>query len=219
MRRIRGFWVVTGLVLLLVTLMSASLDADARASTIVALPRPGQVGVGVSGLYGTLTKGGEVGSQFGSGPGLAVRLRYRMRYERGFGLAFENHGCDVRPGDFKDLGGVDTTYAAGNEFASKRVELFLYGVDFYQMSGTRTKTTRMVSVGAGIAHPVVKLYGGEAQYPWSDGAYLSAGAGVERFFWQGLAWDLGARYQAVFINGKTNHDFQVSAGVIFYASL
>jgi len=219
MRRIRGFWVVTGLVLLLVTLMSASVAADARATTIVVLPRPGQLGVGVSGLYGTLTKGGEVGSQFGSGPGLAVRLRYRMRYERGFGVTWENHGCDVRPGDFRDLVVPDSIYAAGSASATMRVNLSLYGVDFYQMSGTRTKTTRMLSVGAGIAHPVVKLYGGEAQYPWNDGAYLSAGAGVERFFWQGLAWDLGARYQAVFINGKTNHDVQVSAGVIFYASL
>jgi hypothetical protein len=142
-----------------------------------------------------------------------------MRYERSFGLAFENHGCDVRSGDFPDLANPDVTYPAGSEFASKRVNLFLYGVDFYQMFGTRTKTTRMLSAGAGIAHPVVKLGDGEAQYPWSDGAYLSAGAGVERFFWQGLAWDLGARYQAVFLNGKTNHDVQVSAGVIFYASL
>jgi hypothetical protein len=219
MRRTRGFWMVTGLVLVLVALMSASLAVDARAKTIVALPRPGQVGVGVSGLYGTLMKGGEVGSQFGSGPGLAVRLRYRMRYERGFGVVWENHGCDVRPGDFRDLVIPDSIYPAGSAYATKRVNLFLYGVDFYQLFGTRTKTTRMLSVGGGIAHPIVKLYGGEVQYPWSDGLYLSAGAGVERFFWQGLAWDLGARYQAVFLNGKTNHDFQVSAGVIFYPSL
>ena len=87
------------------------------------------------------------------------------------------------------------------------------------MFGTRTKTTKMLSVGAGLAHPVFALNDGEQQYPFGDGAYLSAGAGVERFFWQSVAFDLGARYHAIFLDGKVNHDLQVSAGLIFYASL
>ena len=66
------------------------------AAVIVVPPRPGQVGLSVQGQYGTLMESGDIGKNFGSGPGLAVRLRYRMRYERGFGLSFESHAFDAR---------------------------------------------------------------------------------------------------------------------------
>jgi hypothetical protein len=203
----------------------AAGTAQAGAGTVVVLPRPGQVGGSVSGLYGTLLDAGNVGDQFGSGPGLAVRMRYRMRYERGFGLSFESHGFDPRSADsLRDLyqyyGETDPRiYPADSPDAYKKVDLFLYGVDFYQMFGTRTKMTKMLSVGAGLAHPTFALNDGEQQYPLNDGAYLSAGAGIERFFWQSLAFDLGARYHAVFLDGKLNHDLQFSLGLIMYASL
>ena len=108
---------------------------------------------------------------------------------------------------------------ADSSIAYKRVNLFLYGMDFYQMFGTRTKMTKMLSVGAGLAHPVFAMNGGDQQYPFSDGAYVSAGAAVERFFWKSVAFDFGARYLAIFLDGKVNHDLQASAGLIFYASL
>jgi hypothetical protein len=194
--------------------------STARAGSIIVLPRPGQLGISVSGLYGTLLDNGDVGQVFGSGPGLAVRLRYRMRYERGFGLTFETHGCDPRSADsLKDLVMPESTYAANYPFAAKKLNLFLYGVDFYQMFGTRTKTTKMLSVGAGIAHAVVALNDGEQQYPWGDGPYVCVGAGFERFVWQSWAWEAGARYQAVFLGGKVNHDLQASVGLVFYTGL
>jgi hypothetical protein len=219
MRCTRGLWSVAALVLFLGVALGALAARPARAGALVVLPRPGQVGVSASGLYGTLLDAGNVGDQFGSGAGMAVRLRYRMRYERGFGLSFENHGFDPRSADsLRDL--FDgATYPADSSVAYKNCNLFLYGVDFYQLFGTRTKTTKMLSAGVGLAHPVFTLNSGEQQFPLTDGAYLSVGAGVERFFWQSLAFELGARYHAVFLGGKTNHDLQVSAGLVFYASL
>jgi hypothetical protein len=190
----------------------------ARAGSMVVLPRPGQVGVSLTGLGGTLLDSGNVGDMFGSGVGMAFRVRYRARYERGFGLTFESHGLDARSGEQVDLFTGDPM-AANDEFAYKRLNLFLYGVDVYQMFSTRTKTTKMVSLGAGLAHPVFALNDGENEYPLSDGAYLCVGVGIERFFWQSVAFDLGARYQAIFLDGKLNHDLQASAGLIFYASL
>jgi len=218
MRRTHGFW-IAAVVLVLGAALAGLSAGPARAGAVVILPRPGQVGVSLSGLYGTLLETGNVGDQFGSGPGMAFRIRYRMRYERGFGLTFESHGCDARAADsLVDL--FDGLHLAANDpFAYKKVNLFLYGVDFYQMFDTRSKVTKLLSVGAGIVHPQFALNDKENEYPFSDGAYLSAGAGLERFVWQSMAFDLSARYHAIFLDGKVNHDVQASVGLIFYASL
>ena len=45
----------------------------AHAAAQVILPRPGQVGFSLQGQYGTLLSSGNLGDEFGSGPGLAVR--------------------------------------------------------------------------------------------------------------------------------------------------
>jgi hypothetical protein len=220
MRSRRGFAMVAGPALVLTLLLGAAPGSVARARAVVVPPRPGQLGIDVSGLYGVLAQSGDLGDVFGSGPGVAVRLRYRMRYERGFGLTFEAHSFDPRAADsLRDFVQADSVYAAAAPFAAKKLNLFLYGVDFYQMFGTRTKTTKMLSVGAGIAHAVVALNDGEQEYPWGDGPYVSAGAGIEHFFWQSWGWTAGARYQAVFIGGKVNHDLQASVGLVFYASI
>jgi hypothetical protein len=219
MRRTRRFPSVAVVALALVAVTGVLAAGAARAGTIVVLPRPGQVGVSLDGQYGTLLNNGNLGDQFDAGAGMAVRLRYRMRYERGIGLSFEAHGFEPRPADsLRDLY-TGVNYAPGDPNAYKRLNLFLYGVDFYQMFDTRTKTVKMLSVGAGIAHPVFTLNEGDQQYPLGDGGYVSAGAGIERFFWQSLAYDIGVRYQAVFIDGKVNHDLQGHVGLIFYASL
>jgi hypothetical protein len=55
-------------------------------------------------------------------------------------------------------------------------------------------------------------------FPWNDGVYVSAGAGLERFIYRSWALDLSTRYMAVFAGGKANHDLQASLGFIFYAS-
>jgi hypothetical protein len=218
MRRIRGFSYVVVMLIAVGVVFGVLAVGGAQAGTVVVLPRPGQVGGSLDYLYGSLLRNGNLGNPFGNGPGMAVRVRYRMRYERGFGLTFESHGLAPRPGDQVDLL-TKVPMSENSVDAYKRLNLYLYGVDFYQMFGTRTKTTKMLSVGAGLAHPTFALKGGEQQYVFGDGAYLGAGAGVERFFWQSVAFDLGARYQAVFIDGKVNHDLQFSAGLIFYASL
>jgi hypothetical protein len=218
MRRIRGFWFVVAVVLALGVALGGLAAGTARAESVVVLPRPGQVGVSFSGLAGTLLDQGSLGTQFGSGYGMALRIRYRMRYERGFGLSLEGHGMDVRPGTQVDyFDGLPL--APDDPFAHKRLNLFLYGADFYQLFDTRTKTTKMLSVGGGLAHPIVALNDGENEFPFSDGGYLCAGAGVEHFFWQSLAVELGARYQAVFLGRKVNHDLQASLVLILYASL
>jgi hypothetical protein len=218
MRRIRDIGLrIAGLLVLGVTL-GALAAGMAQAKSVIVLPRPGQVGVSVGGLYGTLLQSGNVGAQFGSGPGMMVQMRYRMRYERGIGLSFESHGFDPRAGETQTDFWDDSTMPADSATAYKKLNVYLYGVDFYQMFGTRTKTTTMLSVGAGLAHSVFDLNDGEQQFPFNDGAYLSAGVGAERFVWQSVAIDLGARYHAVFLDGKVNHDLRFSAGLIMYAS-
>jgi len=189
---------------LLVT--SLLLPARAHAEWVVTPPRPGQVGLALQGQYGVLLDSGNIGKEFNQGPGLAVRLRYRMRYERAMGLSFEGQQFDVRE-------------ASSADTASKNISLYLYGLDFYQMFGTRTKTTRWLGVGAGLAQFRRRLNDNEiALGQDSDGAFVSAGAGTERFFWQSWALDLSGKYYAVFQNGHVNHDFQAAIGLIVYAT-
>jgi len=184
------------------------LAGTASAATIM-LPRPGQIGFSVGGGYGTLLKSGEFGEEFGSGGSLAIRARYRMRYERAIGVSFERHGFSPR-----DEQPADSIYAP--------VSLTLQTASFevYQMFGTRTRTTRMLSAGIGLAIGSQKLRDGESKVAGTgtgDGLTVSLGAGLERFVWQSWAVDLSTRYYAIFHESKVNHDFQLSAGVCFYA--
>jgi hypothetical protein len=189
----------------LVTLAGAGV-VPARAATTIVLPRPGQVGIGIQGGYGTLLDGGNLGRDFGNGPELTIRLRYRMRYERGFGLSFESQKLDVRKQAPSD-----------SVFALNQLTVVLSGVDFYQLFHTRSRLQPMLSLGAGLAQYHVKLNDGEFVYP-KDGLYLSAGAGAERFFFRSLAFDVSGRYFVMFQNGKTNQNLQAAAGIILYAS-
>jgi opacity protein-like surface antigen len=194
-------------VALLVALVTSLATAPAaRAEWIVVPPRAGQVGLGAQGQFGGLLNSGGIGDEFDAGPGLAVRLRYRMRYERGLGLSFESQRFDAREPSLSDS-------------AAKHLTLYLYGVDVYQMFGTRTRTTRWLSAGFGLAQPRRTLNSKEVEFGADkDGVYAAAAAGFERFFWQSWAIDASTRYCAVFIDGKANHDFQVSLGLIVYAS-
>ncbi len=173
---------------------------------VVVPPRPGQVGFGVQGEFGALLKSGDLGDLFSTGPGLAVRVRYRMRYERAIGLSFEAQRLDVRE-----------QAPAESVFAPQRLTVVTQGIEVYQMFGTRTRTTRMLSLGVGLEQNRVRLNDQETLFP-KDGAYVSVGAGLEHFFWQSWAYDVSTRYMAIFQNGKTNHDLQASLGFIFYAS-
>jgi hypothetical protein len=177
---------------------------EAQAAKII-LPRAGQVGVGIQGQYGSLTKSGDLGDLFTDGPGMAVRLRYRMRYERAIGLSFEGQSFDSR---VQGVAG-DTTL--------KSLRLLMSGIEIYQMFDTRRKTTKMLSAGIGIAQASAEINTGETIYP-DDGLYASVGAGIEHFFWRSWAYDLSTRYLAIFQHQKTNHDLQVSLGIMFYAS-
>ncbi len=210
MNRVKGT-----LITLVLLLMVRGTDAG---GTSIVLPRAGQVGIGIQGQFGTLMKSGGLGAEFGSGAGLAVRLKYRMRYERGIGLSFETQSLDARTpgrgeGTFLGIHDPDTT------LVRDRAVLNCAGFDLYQMFGTRTKSVKMLSAGIGIAQVSARLSDGETQYPLGgDGMYLSAGAGLEKFFYRSWAWDLGTRYQAIFLDGKVNHDVQASIGLIFYAA-
>lgn len=213
----RRMTVTTGLLAALALLALAA--GPAAAETLVILPRPGQVGLSVGGSFGTLLKTGEIGEQFGYGPGMNVRVRYRARYERGWGLSFESHTREVRDLDTVRDYWNDERYPADSSVAYEKATIFLYGVDFYQMFDTRTKTPKLLSVGAGLAHPAFTLNDGESQYPINDGPYLAVGAGIERFFWRSLAVDFGIRYAAIFLGDGVNHDVHASLGLIYYASL
>lgn len=198
----RRVWVVV------VFALAAMLPAVEARAVVVVPPHSGQLGVGIQGQYGSLMKTGGLGSDFGTGGGLAVRLRYRLRYERAIGLSFERQTFDVRS-------------LADSAYAEKSLTLMNSSVEFYQLFGTRGKTTRMLSAGFGLVQPSKKLRDGELKVGGDDvldGAFISLGAGLERFFYQSLGLDLNIHYQTIFQNGSTNHDIQAAAGLIFYAS-
>jgi hypothetical protein len=195
---------VAGL-LVAVTLVTMTCGVgDAFAKRRVLPPRAGQVGLGMQGQFGTLLDSGLIGDEFGSGGGFTVRVRYRMRYERAIGLSFESQNFDARdPAD--STGALTKTTAV------------LSGIEFYQLFGTRTNAHKMLSIGLGLVQLSQDTNDGGTIFP-GDGLFVSAGAGVEQFFWNSWAWDLSTRYMAIFQEGETNHDFQVSLGLIFYAS-
>lgn len=191
--------------------MGLVLETVPCVAWVVVPPRAGQVGIGIQGQYGLMAESGSLGKDFEAGAGLAVRLRYRLRYERGLGLSFESQAFDVRRPSLPAGAIADTL--------PDHLNLFTAGPEIYQMFGTRSRTHRMLSVGAGLAKIAVKLRDGETLFPTGgDGLYVSAGAGVEQFFWQSWALDLSSRYLAVFHDGEVNHDVQFAIGLIFYAS-
>ena len=200
----------------LVVLGALVLAAGAAgAATTIVLPKPGQVGLAAGGGFGGVTEAGPIGGVFGSGPTFCVRGRYRMRYERALGVSFESQWLEARV----PAPPYDPLYP--DRVAYTRLSLITSGLELYQMFGTRTRTTRMLMVGAGIAQLRSRFNSGETgvgDAQSGDGAYVSAGAGVERFFYRSWAFDLSGRYLSVFRDGKANHDLQAALGLIFYAS-
>jgi hypothetical protein len=203
---------------LAITMFLLMIGSGATAKTLIVLPRPGQVGFTLQGGYAGFTSQGSIGEDFGQGPALAVRVRYRMRYERAIGLSFEGSSFDARSSaKFTDpLTGLPL--ANSDPLAPKKVTLITSGVDFYKMFGTRTNTTRMLSASAGLAQVRTTLNDKETDFRIPDGLYLGAGGGLERFFWRSWAVDLSGRYLAVFVDGKTNHQLQAAIGLVVYAS-
>jgi hypothetical protein len=166
------------------------------------------VGIELAGGYGWLLNSGDLGGVFDEGYTIGARLRYRMRYERAIGLLFENERFKIR---------VPETVAPDGGAPRERVNLVLSGLEFYKLFGTRTPTVKMIMAGVGLAQAKGVFTNGEAFFP-GDGAYLSAGVGVERFFIKSWALDLSTRYVFAFLPDDHVHDVQVSAGIMFYAS-
>ena len=98
-----------------------------------------------------------------------------------------------------------------------RVDVVLAGLEFYQMFGTRTRTIKMLMVGAGLTQTSGRFINDEAFFP-GDGTFVSAGIGVERFLFRSWALDLSMRYMTLFIPDDRVHDVQASVGLMFYAS-
>jgi hypothetical protein len=195
----------------------AAAAGPAGAASSIILPRAGQVGIGVSGSAGTFLPSGGLGSEFGSGPGLAVRLRYRMRLDRAIGLSFEAERMNAR--DPSGEAGAFDSLTDAPAVLRDRMQMTTAGFDFYQMFDTRERTVKYLSVGAGLAQISAHLTDGETQFPIAgDGVFLSVGAGVERFFFKSWAWDLAGKYKAVFHDGKLNNDLQLQLGMLFYAA-
>lgn len=204
MSRVGGWLMVAA-----TTTLAVAGARPAWAAGSIVLPRAGQVGIGVQGGYGALLKTGDLGNDFSDGPTIAVRLRYRMRYERALGLTFENERFEIRVPEAID----PTTGFPGRT----RVNAVLSGLEFYQMFGTRTRTTKMLMVGAGIAQTSGRTLDNDTFYP-GNGTFVSAGGGFERFLIRSWAIDLSARYMAVFLPDDRNHEGQVALGFIWYAS-
>lgn len=199
--------VVTGMVAMVV--LGTMLSAAAAAAPIV-LPRPGQVGFGGGGGVGLLRGTGDPGGLFEQGPTFAFRLRYRMRYERALGLSFESQRFDIKA--------LEAEYPVGSGLQGrKNLTLVLSGVELSQLFGTRTRATKMLFVGAGLAQGSGRTQDNGTWFP-GDGSYVSAGVGVEYFFMRSWAWDLSGRYALVFLPDQRLHDFQAALGVILYAS-
>ena len=195
-------------VVLAMTVLGLAVAAPGRATAAskVVLPEAGDIGFSGMAQYGTLMNTGEIGDLFGTGAGMALRLRYRMRYERALGITFERHGFDPRSK-------ADTLLAPLNS------TIILTGVEMYQMFGTRTRVTKMLSAGVGLCQVSQKLVGGETQSAGvgvGDAFYVSGGGEIEYFFWQSWAVDVSLRYHAIILHETTNHDIQIAAGLVFY---
>ena len=155
----------------------------ARAASSIVLPRSGQVGLGIMGQGGTLLSSGVLGKEFGSGGGLAVKLRYRMRFERAIGLAFDLQNLNAR--DPSAAAGAFDALIPPPAVLRERVKLVNAGVEFYQMFDTRERTVKYLSAGFGLVQMSAHLSNGETQFPLAgDGIFLSTGAGLERFFFR-----------------------------------
>ena len=202
----------------LLTLVTFAVHVSpARAASSIVLPRAGQVGVGISGSYGTFLPAGELGDEFGSGPGLSVRLRYRMRFERAIGLTFDAERMDSR--DPSGAAGAFDSLTDAPAVLRDRMKMVTAGFEFYQLFDTRERTVKYLSAGAGLAQISAHLTNGETQYPIAgDALFVSVGAGFERFFFRSWAWDMNFKYKPVLHDGKINHDVQAQLGLMFYAA-
>lgn len=185
--------------------VAAVLVAAAGAEAQVIPPRPGQVGVGGQAQFGALLDSGDLGSLYDLGPGLGVRVRYRMRYERALGLVFEGQQFEARDDTPDSL------------TAPERLTALTTGVEIYQMFGAQTKTPRYVNAGVGLAQLSVRNHQDETEFP-GDGLFVSVGAGIEHFVYRSTALDLEFKYQTLFHEGESNHAIRMSAGLIFYVS-
>ena len=213
--RFRGQRWLRGALLTLAAL--AVHAASAGAASSIVLPRNGQVGVGVSGSFGTFLPAGELGNEFGSGPGLSVRLRYRMRFERAIGVTFDAERMNSR--DPSGASGAFDSLTDAPAVLRDRMKMVTAGFEFYQLFDTRERTVKYLSAGAGLAQISAHLTDGETQYPIAgDALFVSFGAGFERFYDRSWAWDMNFKYKPVFQDGKVNHDLQVQLGLMFYAA-
>jgi len=193
--------------------------APVRADNVITPPRSGQVGVGISGSFGTFLSSGELGSEFGSGPGLSVRLRYRMRFERAIGVTFDAEKMNSRNPSGAE-GAFDSIEVVPGQPPVLRdyMKMVTAGFEFYQMFDTRERTVKYLSAGVGLAQITAHLNDGETQYPIAgDALFVSLGAGLERFFFRSWAWDMNFKYKPVLHDGKVNHDLQAQIGLMFYA--
>jgi hypothetical protein len=202
----------------LLTLVTFAVHAaPAGAASSIVLPRAGQVGIGISGSYGTWLPSGELGEEFGGGPGISVRIRYRMRFERAIGLTFDGERMDSR--DPSGAAGAFDSLTDAPEVLRDRMKMVTAGFEFYQLFDTRERTVKYLSAGAGLAQISSHLTDGETQYPIAgDALFVSLGAGLERFFFRSWAWDMNFKYKPVFHDGKINHDLQAQIGLMFYAA-
>lgn len=206
------------LVAVLFTGLVACAAGGASAASLV-LPRAGQVGVGLSGDFGTLFKPGQLGKEFGTGPGLGVTLRYRMRYERAIGLSFHQDFLDARESGMPEGAFIGHRDPTDSLLTRDRLNLTTTGFDFYQMFDTRTRDVKWLSLSAGLVQVSAKLSDGETQYPiGSDGTFLGAGAGLERFFFRSWAVDAAVHYRALFYGSSVNHQVTGTLGLVFYAA-
>lgn len=207
---------LAGPIAIVILSLLAIVPSLGHAATLV-LPRSGQVGLGLSGQVGTLLSTGDYGKEFGTGGGLKVNLRYRMRFERAMGLVFDMQRLAAR--EPSGAAGAFDSLTDAPAVLRKQLRFNTAGIEFYQLFDTRTPTTKLLSAGFGLVQTSARLTNGEAQFPIAgDGVYLSAGAGIERFVWRSWAWDSGVRYMAIFHDGTINHDVQLHTGMIFYAA-
>jgi len=201
---------------LLMLVTFAAHAAPARAASSIVLPRSGQVGIGVSGSFGTFLPVGELGNEFGSGPGLSVKLRYRMRFERAIGLTFDAERMNSR--DPSGAAGAFDSLTDAPAVLRDYMKMVTAGFEFYQLFNTRERTVQYLSAGAGLAQITAHLTDGETQVPIAgDALFVSFGAGFERFFFHSWAWDMNFKYKPVLHDGKVNHDLQAQIGLMFYA--
>jgi len=202
----KGVWLLATVFITVVTASVASAEWRPR------VVRKGTLSLGLYGQGATILGGGELGSDFGFGPGLGARLRYRTSRESALSFNFAAQTYKANDGTF-----------TADSIAVDNLTAITTTVEYVQYFRVRKRAPRYVLIGAGLLQTRRNLANDLTEFP-GDGGVLTVGAGTEIWWKRTFSFDLALRYNA-YIKSKEFEDgtdvtstLEISLGFQFYTS-